>query len=234
MDDRVSRLERLAVAHERDIHALQDRCTFVVLVRDPAIQKKVQEARGTWQEADEQRRSAAEPADHPLGSLRSHLHEALFREAHDRIPQDRQGARQAAALLQALPKPEIDINVFRLRPKHPEPKEGRAWIFQLTVAGGAAQEYWSSLRTLSKHDCKEIQVAPQRSRDGPLVGELGKGGGKGKSRKGKDRDAMDTEEPGEARGKKKRERDGTPGGAAAASGGRGSGSSNGRQQQKKR
>ena len=87
---------------------------------------------------------------------------------------------KAIIRLAAIPVPEVERIVFRLWPKHPNPRneDDKPWVWTLVLAQSASSQKPSA-----------IKLQPQLSQDGPLVKQLvahikgkGKGKEKGKSK----------------------------------------------------
>jgi len=198
---RLQRVERIAVAHERTIHCLEDRCTYVVFLKSEQIQTEVLRIRDIWKARDEETRAdrdARRAPDgafipHPLGSQRALMHAAIFKEMSARVPADRVNEKRAAELLRNLPGREVDQTVHRLKPKHYNPAEGRTWVWQILLSEGVPAPYRAALTTLTAWRHADIGLAQQRSQDGPIIKAIqqltvGKGKGKGgRAPKGKGR-----------------------------------------------
>jgi hypothetical protein len=94
-----------------------------------------------------------------------------------------------AYLLAAQPR-EVETSLFRLRPKFATPHQDpeRAWVWEGMLAESAAPAFREAIGVLTAFSVrfKGVNLAPQRSQDGPITMEiqtwLQKGGGKGGSK----------------------------------------------------
>ena len=122
--------------------------------------------------------TALPPVDHEISNI---AFEALSQCA------------EAINRLAALPIPEVERIVFRLRPKHPNPmnEDDKPWVWTLVLAHSASSQTIRDVETAASYAAEpsEIKMQPQLSQDGPLVKQLvahikgeGKGKGKGKSK----------------------------------------------------
>lgn len=170
--DRLARIERLLIAHERQIHTLEDRVQWVVLLKRTSVAQPVLELRDRWRQLQPDRSApglaTGPPPKHPLGSQRALVHAAVFKEFVARIPGD-SPARKSAEYLAGLSGQQVDAMVFRLRPKHPGPKEGRVWVWYLLPEEGVAEDYRRALQAVSEFRHEDIGLARARSGDGPLA-----------------------------------------------------------------
>jgi hypothetical protein len=170
---RLSRIERVLLAHERSLHALEDRCSFAIFLKTPAVQQPIEYFRDQWRTADKQRREAppaeGQPqAQIPLGTQHSVVHASIFAAFKTRVPADNH-ARQACEMLAGMVAKDVEAAVFRLRPRHDKPKDGRTWVWQLMVSERCSAEYLGALDKLSAWRSDDIGVGKQHSQDGPLT-----------------------------------------------------------------
>jgi hypothetical protein len=203
LPERVRQLEVLAIAHERGIHALEDWCSYVAIVRSEPRKAKLLQIRDAWREEDDARRKAhkqaletnkeANMAEHKMGSQRALLHAAIFREMAEIAHSTAGLAQEIDQAIDAMAKMEAndaDAQVFWLKAKHDTPKEDRPWVFQIMLAEGCNPAYRAHLNLIIQFINKELNLARQQSQDGPIVKDMSikKGKGKGRGSKGDDVD----------------------------------------------
>ena len=231
-------MEILLVAHERAIHCLEDRCSMVCIVYDEGAKKAIGSIRDKWRKIDEDRRakhkatkgdgkgtgaaasSAAAPTAptqmpaHPAGSQRAIIHGQLFAEflrlvlaAGTIDPNLVAAAKEVAAATADF----VDRSVFRFKPKHDQPKEGRPWIWQLMFTETVDLAYRRHVQALAECRISGLKVAFQHSADGPIAKQMAKGRGYAINSASKNENLvtedLDTVLDGEARAAAKRKKD---------------------------
>ena len=193
IEARLNALELLGVAHERSLHALEDRCCWVVLLKTTAVQQAVDNLRAAWRDEDRTRRKAWEDAkktdssaqlgNHTMGSQRALLFAHLMSLFKAKVPVDAGPPRAAAEALAGLESIAVDTAVFRLKPRHETFKEGRVWVWQIMLAEQVHPDVRVALQNLTAFRHDDIGLAAQHSTDGPIVKSFGKGkGGKGRGK----------------------------------------------------
>lgn len=187
-DHRVDAIVPVLVSHERDIHDLYDRASFVVLVKDEGIQKSLMQLRDAWRVHGKKRRDEwfAAPdgttlAAHAQGSQRSLLLAYIFAELFKVVPADQAEAKAATTKLKALAGVQWDVTIYRFKPMHQTPKEGRTWVWQALYTDAPNEAVRASVAYLYSLRLKEVGIAPSHSQDGPTIRWL-KGKGKGKDK----------------------------------------------------
>ena len=142
----VDALTRVVISHERSVHTLEDRCCFVLLVKDEGVKAEVVQIRDAWRQAQKEQKevaakekekakekeatasasSATAPSTQseqkPLASQRSIVHALLWQKNYAKIPQDQQAAKEAACFLKDMTAEQVEAAVFRLKPSHDKPK----------------------------------------------------------------------------------------------------------------
>ena len=78
---------------------------------------------------------------------------------------------QQAALngLNALTLPQIDQLIYRAKPRHPQPKEGMAWVWAFMYQEDAVREERAHLQSICTIRCEHAHFSQARSQDGPLL-----------------------------------------------------------------
>lgn len=192
----VNLLARLAVAHDRSIQELFDCHCLALIVNGQDAQSQLLAARDQWRT----QRPEVQGQPHPCGSSQRVIMYAVLllqiKAAIEKLPAGEQktAAMSAVGKLNVLQGPDIEANVFRLKPRHdtPHAEGNRAWVWFLMFSSFANQEFKDGWRTLCAYDLKldSINVAPARSQDGPITKQIvewlggGKGGGGGKGKGG--------------------------------------------------
>ena len=227
MDDLITTLTRLAISHDRQLQTLEDRHTVIALIYGQQEKAKVRGIRDEWQ-----RQKPDRGALHPSGASQ-HYCELIKKAATDGPPAVRYGeprvlqgspgfdiafealsqCSEAIIRLAAIPIPEVERIVFRLRPKHPNPRneDDKPWVWTLVLAQSASSQTIRDVEIAASYAAKPsaIKLQPQLSQDGPLVKQLvahikGKGKGKGKG-KSKTPSGSRDHDGGQDNNKKKRE-----------------------------
>ena len=210
-DDLITTLTRLAISHDRQLQTLEDRHTVIAVIYGQQEKAKVRGIRDEWQRQKTRQRSIASPQI--LVILQQHYHEVITKAATDGLPAVRYGeprvqqgspgfdiafealsqCSEAIIRLAALPIPEVERIVFRLRPKHPNPRneDNKPWVWTLVLAQSASSQTIRDVEIAASYAAKPsaIKLQPQLNQDFPLVKQLfahikgkGKGKGKGKSK----------------------------------------------------
>ena len=65
--------------------------------------------------------------------------------------------------------PSLDTAIFRARPRHPEPKEDRAWEWAFFMQENVKAEIHLAMKTICLFHNATLFFSPQRSQDGPVV-----------------------------------------------------------------
>ena len=180
---------------------VQDRCLMVCIVYDDQAKQAIAYVQDKWRKLDEERRakhavangkeagvaasSAAAPIQmqvHQLGSQRAIFHAQLFAEFL-RLVQEAgtcdPNLVAAAKEVSTATADFVDRSVFRFKPKHDQPKDGRPWIWQLMFTETVDQSYRRHVQALVECKVAGLKVAFQHSVDDPIAKQLGKGNGKG-------------------------------------------------------
>ena len=215
----ISQIITVLTAHERAIHTLEDRARCVFFLQTEEVRRSVLQVRDAWRQADHKRRDEhtkayerAEEAGQPepqmgaLGSQRAVVFALLLEHIAAKIPADNAAAKEAAGKLVALGSEAVNMQVFRLKPEHDEPKPDKVWVWGLLFADDAAAEFRGALRVLYGGKFGGIDVRASHQNDGPTIRALlgqGKGKSKGKG-KGKGRGAAGDDSDAEGRGSRKR------------------------------
>ena len=153
----VSRLSTLCISMDRRIRALEDRSSYVCVIKGESLKKEVLTLRAAWK--DEKADKTKPLRNHVLGGgFRSVVAKVLFellqREAEARMNQVEQ---QAISYLVSLDMASLDAAIFRARPRHPEPKEDRERVWAFLMQENV------------KTEIHLVMVfSPQRSQDGPV------------------------------------------------------------------
>ena len=74
-------------------------------------------------------------------------------------------------MVETLAKANADAllkNVFRFKPQFDTPREGRVWVWTITLCEHSDAIYSEHLQALSKMRRSDIGFAPQHSADGPI------------------------------------------------------------------
>ena len=164
LEDRLRAVESVIVQHERTIHMLEDRCSMVILVREAIHQQKIQEFRDLHRRQGEEIKKkdhvaldAAQKAGHPspgrtahpLGSQRSLLLTYVFNEINAVTPAGTEGSVAVKEMLK-LQTAQLDEFFVRLKAKHDKPREGRPWVWSLTLAEVVPAELRAALQAIEK------------------------------------------------------------------------------------
>ena len=152
----VSRLSTLCISMDRRIQALEDRSSYVCIIKGESLRKEVLTPRTAWKEDEKARREEHE-ADKtnplrkhvPRGGFRSVVAKLLFellqREAEARMNQAEQ---QATSYLASLDIASLDAAIFRARPRHPQPEEDRAWVWAFLMQENVKVEIHLAMKTI--------------------------------------------------------------------------------------
>ena len=226
----VALMAKLLVSHERQIEDLQDRCSYVFIMRDAEIKRLVLAERQKWVDAAPEDRKVP----HPSGASRrvmvwARLIIELGKAAKKQKEKEEAAAKAAgkteetscalkwATTMEAITHLEslggdiIETAVFRLQAVHREPHtdETRPWIWKMVLSAAADPKFVTAIAHLAKFDVKieGIQVAPSNTKDGPIATAIGdwlkaSGHNKGKGR-GRGRKGGSTDEGGS--GKRQRQ-----------------------------
>lgn len=117
-----------------------------------------------------------EMAKHPMGSQRSLLHKLIFEKMEGLASQE---FKATAKELASMAPANVDQAVFRLKPRHDDPKEGSAWVWSILLSETPEPGYRERLVRLAGFRSTEMFVSAQHSADGPIVKWLTGGGGDG-------------------------------------------------------
>ena len=195
----ITTLTRLAISHDRQLQTLEDRHTVIALIYGQQEKAKVRGIRDEWQRQKPDK-EALHPSGASQRSviwsqilviLQKHHRELITKAATDGLPAVRyeelrvqQGApgfdiafealsqcSEAINRLAALPIPEVEKVVFRLWPKHPNPRDDddKPWVWTLVLAQSASSQTIRDVETAASHAAKPsaIKLQPQLSQDGP-------------------------------------------------------------------
>ena len=173
----VSRLSTLCISMDRRFQALEDRSSYVCVIKGESLKKEVLTLRATWKEDEKVRREEHEADEtkplrnHVLGGgFRSVVAKGLFelpqREAEARMNQVEQ---QAISYLVSLDVASLDAVIFRARPRYPEPKADRAWVWAFLMQENVKSEIHLAMKSICGFHNATLFFAPQRSQDGPVV-----------------------------------------------------------------
>lgn len=153
--EHVQRVEQLLRAHERQIHALEDWATWVVLLKNGEISAAIVQLRGpvAVPTAGAQLLERAAPGPTPARLAAGAPPRGLVRG----VLVEGAGGPRCAPPCRVLGGPgcgERDRQVFRLRSRHPQPKEGRVWVWHLMVEEGCDPNDRQALQgfTAFRHD----------------------------------------------------------------------------------
>eukprot|EP00972_Heterocapsa_arctica_P059827 8824455-Heterocapsa_arctica.AAC.1 len=180
-------MRSLVLAHDRELQCLRDRVSWLAILKDRAVIDDVLALRERWRELEDVRRAGA-PAvgrwpGHPLGSLRAIIFAAVAEAVAAEPGEDAANlaSKQAARVVGALGAAAIEECIFRLRPRHAEPADGKPWTWEITLAQGCTADLRTALSRMAEGGGLRVRMAPMRSVDGPLSVQLrgGKGGAKG-------------------------------------------------------
>ena len=173
----VSRLSTLCISMDRRLQALEDRSSYVCIIKSENLKKEVATLRAAWKEDEKARREEHEAdktkplRNHVLGGgFRSVVAKVLFellqREAEARMSQVEQ---QAISYLVSLDLASLDAAIFRARPRHPEPKADRSWVWAFLMNENVRSEIHLAMKSICAFHNATLFFAPQRSQDGPVV-----------------------------------------------------------------
>ena len=77
--------------------------------------------------------------------------------------------QQAISYLVSLDLASLDAAIFRARPRHPEPKTDRAWVWAFLMHENVKSEIHLAMKSICAFHNATLFFAPQRSQDGPVV-----------------------------------------------------------------
>ena len=77
--------------------------------------------------------------------------------------------QQAISYLVSLDVASLDAAIFRARPRHPEPKEDRAWVWAFKMQENVKTEIHLAMKSICVFHNATLFFAPQRSQDGPVA-----------------------------------------------------------------
>ena len=77
--------------------------------------------------------------------------------------------QQAISYLVSLDIASLDAAIFRARPRHPEPKADRAWVWAFLMQESVKSEIHLAMKSICAFHNATFFFAPQRSQDGPVV-----------------------------------------------------------------
>jgi len=182
----LKKLLPVVVSLDRRVQALEDRATYVVVLTDEKYKSDVHELRQLWRKQEKERRDAfgvaleewkqagstgAKPTlpNHPLGgSQRSAVFKCFLEKANQEIPQDH-AAKAQVATAAASSLAQVDGFIYRATPRHPEPKDGRPWVWAFMLQETATAVERSVFPQLASVVNGKFKVAPQHQQDGPLL-----------------------------------------------------------------
>ena len=152
----VSRLSTLCISMDRRIQALEDRSSYVCIIKGESLKKEVSTLRAAWKEDEKARREEHEAdktkplRNHVLGGdfrsvVAKFLFELLQREAEARMNEVEQ---QAISYLVSLDIASLDAAIFRARPRHPERKEDGAWVWALLMQENVKSEIHLAMKSI--------------------------------------------------------------------------------------
>lgn len=208
MEYRVKNLERLAVAHDREIQMMSDGMSYVLMIKDEDMKVELAKISDNWTKIDAKRREENAGLDkdkqtrHALGSKRALMFAWLMSKLAAEKPavltlagtpelaaagvednKVKAAAQLAADELAKLNGEQVDKVVLRLTTRHPRPKADKLWIWSLvSVESSKADDLREKLDAMTAVRTEKIIVAKQHSNDGPIVKEIkktSKGKGKG-------------------------------------------------------
>ena len=173
----VSRLSTLCISMDRRRQALEDRSSYLCIIKSENLKKEVATLRAAWKEDEKARREEHEAdktkplRNHVLGGgFRSVVAKVLFEllqgEAEARMSQVEQ---QAISCLVSLDLAHLDAAIFRARPRHPEPKADRSWVWAFLMNENVRSEIHLAMKSICAFHNATLFFAPQRSQDGPVV-----------------------------------------------------------------
>eukprot|EP00933_Yihiella_yeosuensis_P039448 TRINITY_DN3346_c2_g1_i1.p1 TRINITY_DN3346_c2_g1~~TRINITY_DN3346_c2_g1_i1.p1 ORF type:complete len:254 (-),score=59.01 TRINITY_DN3346_c2_g1_i1:448-1209(-) len=178
----VQSLARLVVAHDRQIQALEDRHTFVLLLYDPELKSATQVLRDAWRAADQKRRNSdggESQGDAALKcSQRSLVLASVMAGIKEKFSTSADSpAKAAAGQLAAMTASQLDLAVFRCKPKHDQPlnDNARPWVWQIIPADNVEGQGLRSLfNTISRDPALKdfVHITPQHSTDGNLCAKI--------------------------------------------------------------
>ena len=205
----------VVLAHERAVHELQDRSSFVIILFDEDLKNEVVELREVWRkedggrkkENDESKKKAKEeeklqewkPKPHTMGSQKSLVAKFLIQKTAAAMGSDNP-LKSTVAQLGDKDTGFFDDNIFRLKPKFQDPVEGKAWVWEALYSNFPHEDFVKAIRSMQSASFVGIAYKKQSSIDGPNIRWLmeqlpkqdkpakGKGKGKGKN-KGKKKSA---------------------------------------------
>lgn len=170
---------------DRRLGALEDRGYYVVLLHDETWKSQVEALKQLWKRGEESRRKTLEAAlkewekdktaekpklgPHELGgSQRSAVLKLLAELLSKTLPSDNP-ARARVDYVAKAPLSELDNFIFRAKPRHPTPKEGKPWIWAFAVQEFATLQERGFFTSLAEQKIDQCRVAPQHSMDGPVM-----------------------------------------------------------------
>ncbi len=165
---------------ERRIGTLEDRCTFVVILKDEEWKGKVVDIRNMWREIEKTRREKFKKDKenskeaildpHPFGGQKQAvlrlIAELMFQNL---TSQDKDEHRKALDMVVKSSISLLDAILFRGKPRFATPKQDRAWVWAFIFAETAPAEARKTLESLYTMRCAKAHISPQRSQDGPLL-----------------------------------------------------------------
>ena len=159
---------------DRRIQALEDRSSYVCVIKGESLKKEVLTLRAAWKEDEKARREEHEAdktkplRNHVLGGgFRSVVAKVLLqREAEARMNQVEQ---QAISYLVSLDMASLEAAIFRARPRHPEPKVDPAWVWAFLMQENVKTEIHLAMKSICLFHSATLFFAPQRSQYFPVV-----------------------------------------------------------------
>lgn len=167
------KLAALTVAQERRLGALEDRASFVCVLKEEKDKADLVGIRTLWRQQEKDRwdkvkDSGAEPAAHPLGCP---LRVCIFRTCLEKAKVHFKGTATLGIITSVLAAKMEDLVllIFRASPLHPEPKDTWSWTWQFMFHETSDRAQRLEILSLANERCKELFFAAKHSRDGPIV-----------------------------------------------------------------
>ena len=116
----LARIVTVLAAHERSVHALEDRARVVIYLQDAEAQKAIIEVRDAWRKADAKRRDEqadawkegeSKPPLAALGSQRSIVYAALLERMAAAVPADNKELKVHTDRLHSLRATDVDAQM---------------------------------------------------------------------------------------------------------------------------
>jgi hypothetical protein len=189
--DVLLRIVPLIANIERRTGQLEDRASFVVILKDEDMKKQLVQVRLKWKEQDpnaketEQEAEAAAsqqamsamdtsaaraaPAAHPMGGpQRAVVFKALLELVVLKLPA---GHPDTLILTNFSVMAVADMTkvIFRAKPRHYEPMDERNWIWGFIKVENMHPDHAMAIEKLCGLQIPGFRFAPQHTQDGPLI-----------------------------------------------------------------